>query len=107
MTPEKKYYLKNKKKCIARKTAYEKKRRQEGFWVYYLPEEHYVGVTTYMTDRMSGHKRDGNNTEGHRVLYHSDCEMDAYVKEAEFQIILGINGHNEITRINNKKNESM
>lgn len=70
----------------------------EGYYVYYLPEEHYCGVTGDLTERIRLHQSSHNgvkhNVEGWRVLYHSFDKAEAYHHEAMFQSILGIKGLN-------------
>ena len=102
----KEYYNTNKEAIKDRvrkrsKSIYDKA-KLDHYVVYYLPEEHYCGVTSHLRGRLVKHEKDGNSTEGWRVLYASEDEMEAVVKEAEFQIVLGMNGHREISRINNK-----
>ncbi len=52
--------------------------------LYYLPEEHYVGLTTDMSQRMPRHRRDGKITEGYEVIAKFERALDAAVLEARF-----------------------
>ena len=46
-------------------------------YVYYLPEEHYVGITNYVANRISQHRRGGKLTDNHEVLASFEREVDA------------------------------
>lgn len=46
--------------------------------VYYLPEEHYVGMTDCMYSRMRAHGRDGKITEGYEVMATFERSVDAH-----------------------------
>jgi hypothetical protein len=70
-------------------------RRSGGYFVYYLPNEHYCGITNDLYNREASHRNTaGKNTDGMRVLFHSMDRSIAAHHEAMFQSILGINGLN-------------
>jgi hypothetical protein len=72
-------------------------RRSGGYFVYYLPEEHYCGITNDLYNRESGHRNTaGKNTDNMQVLFHSMDRSIAAHNEAMFQSVLGINGLNYI-----------
>ena len=51
--------------------AWRKAKRDEEkkyYWVYYLPEEHYVGITSNVKNRIATHIRDGRITEGYELV---------------------------------------
>ena len=67
----------------------------DGYYVYYLPEEHYCGVTNNLYQRESQHRNTANkNTDGMTILFHSMDRNIAAHHEAMFQSVLGINGLN-------------
>ena len=70
-------------------------RESSGYWVYYLPESHYVGMTNNLAVRLSTHKgRDGRCVDNYKLLYHCDCPKTAAYHEALFQSVLGMEGLN-------------
>ena len=73
------------------------------YLVYYIPEKNYCGVTKQPHRRFQkyGFSLDDIG-EKWLPLYATECQYDAYVHEAKFQIELGMNGHHEISKINNK-----
>jgi hypothetical protein len=70
-------------------------KKQDGYFVYYLPEEHYCGITNNLSGRESSHRNTENrNTENMMVLFHSMDRSIAAHHEAMFQSVLGMNGLN-------------
>ena len=69
-----------------------KSKKIDHYIVYYLPEEHYVGITNHPKDRMSNHRRGGKNINGWRVLYATECRTDARHHENLFHSVLMCNG---------------
>lgn len=62
------------------------------YMVYYLPEEHYVGITNQPKQRMSDHaSHHGRNIEGWKVLYCCKDKYEARIIENRFHDI-GFNG---------------
>lgn len=63
------------------------------YWiVYYLPNEHYVGITNQPKQRMADHKCHGNrNTEDWIVLYCTEDKYNARIIENRFHD-MGFNG---------------
>ena len=57
--------------------------------VYYLPEEHYVGVTENVRDRCRRHRGIGRITEGVEVLAYFERRIDA----KWFEILLHQRGY--------------
>ena len=45
--------------------------------VYYLPEEHYVGMTNNVRERMTRHRNLGKITEGYEILAVFERRVDA------------------------------
>ena len=60
--------------------------------IYYLPLEHYVGITNNPNYRMSGHRKHGKDTTGWRVLQTTKTKHEAKYIEALFASVLAING---------------
>jgi predicted GIY-YIG superfamily endonuclease len=112
------YYLTNKEKLIAnakerlndpvnkekhnasQRLYYTKNIKQkvnDGYYVYYLPEEHYCGITNNLYQRESSHRNTaGKNTNNMTILFHSMDRNIAAHHEAMFQSVLGIGGLNYV-----------
>ena len=58
----------------------------EGTAVYYLPEEHYIGLTNDIMQRMRDHKRYGRITEGYEILCYFERRVDAHLLETMFHV---------------------
>ena len=58
--------------------------------VYYLPEEHYIGVTVNMQKRLSDHHKT-KITEGYEILCYCERIVDAHYIETLFHM-RGYNG---------------
>ena len=71
------------------------KKRDEYHSVYYLPLEHYAGVTNKLSQRMSSHRRYGLDPTGYKILFATKDRLEAHVVEAELHL-MGINGHNDM-----------
>lgn len=84
----------NKPETKAKRKAYRKARQTGGYFVYYLPAEHYCGIATDLTSRISWHKHKGKNTDNYKVLFHSFDKKEAAYNEALFQSVLAIEGLN-------------
>jgi len=75
-------------KCKSCQNKYLKEWRLEDskdyYIVYYLPEEHYVGITKQPKQRIAEHKsRLKRNTDGWKVLFCSEDKYEAHLVEAE------------------------
>ena len=83
-------------KVCCNKYATEYRNSGKAYLIYYLPNEHYIGVTKERSiyNRMSQHKAKGNNIDGWRVLYASENRAEAYHHEAMYHGVLGFNGLN-------------
>ena len=112
MTDKRREYLKNYREANReRKRLYLKKRRENPeiiireakyreslvtgvFSLYYLPEEHYVGVTKYvMRKRLSEHKNNNKIVEGAEVVCQFKNRREALDAERHLHSI-GYNGKN-------------
>ena len=65
-------------------------------WVYYLPEEHYVGVSSQINPRFRIYKQRqlGMNTDGYKILKGFKTREDARHYENLWHSWLGANGIN-------------
>ena len=58
---------------------------KDGYYhVYYLPEEHYVGMTDCLSKRLTGHKNAGRIIEGVETIARFERAVDARWFEAMF-----------------------
>ena len=91
----KEYYKANKEELKAQSKAYYKtnkeSRKEECYSVYYLPEEHYVGMTGGIKNRMRRHKFDGMITDGYEIVFTSTNKKEALAFEGKLHS-LGYNG---------------
>ena len=58
------------------------KRRDGKYHVYYLPEEHYVGITDCVNDRMYSHDASGKIIENYEIIYSTVDPTFAVLLEA-------------------------
>ena len=66
-----------------------KDRQKHKTCVYYLPEEHYVGMTCRIACRMSKHRAAGKCTDNYEVLAYFEREVDAHY----FETLLHLRGY--------------
>lgn len=84
-------------RCKSCKVVYQRrlrsiKRNERKFWyVYYLPEEHYIGVSKGIKDRMHRHKKLGKITDNYEIIYKHEHPAACLMVEALFHFI-GYNG---------------
>ena len=102
---QREYYAHHKgKKSDYKKKKYREQYPDDGYtYVYYIPEEHYVGLTTRVNKRMCDHSID-KITEGWEVLGKFEREVDAHWFETLFHM-RGYNGH-KTNRRNDKKRKT-
>jgi hypothetical protein len=59
--------------------------KKDGYWyVYYLPEEHYVGITSLIGDRMNTHFREGRIIDDYEIIAKYNHPALALMTEALF-----------------------
>lgn len=80
------YRKKNPEKIKADNVKFKKKYLNEtnGYAVYYLPEEHYVGFTNSIRSRMNDHKKRGKCIDGYEILCICESPIDAHLYETMF-----------------------
>ena len=64
-----------------RETKHKYSKRDKHYSVYYLPEEHYVGMTIKLKDRIISHSGKGKITDGYEVLAQFESGIDAHLFE--------------------------
>ena len=80
------YRKKNPEKIKADNIKFRKRYIEEtnGYAVYYLPEEHYVGLTNNIRSRMNDHKKRGKCVDGYEILCVCESPIDAHLYETMF-----------------------
>jgi len=64
------------------------KKEKDGFTsVYYLPEEHYVGMTGRVKKRMQQHQSAGKNVKNYKILRVFDNEIKAHLYETQLHLM--------------------
>jgi hypothetical protein len=74
------YRLKNPHIVVATNRKYRKiyKELTNGYAVYYLPEEHYVGFTNCVKQRVIDHRKSGKIVDGIEVIATFERAVDAH-----------------------------
>ena len=54
--------------------------------VYYLPEEHYIGIANNIKSRIRNHKSSGKITEGWIIVAKFERRVDAHLMETMFHV---------------------
>ena len=88
---KKDWYQANKESQLAQKKAYRESQKEGYYSVYYLPEEHYAGVTSGVKARMRLHKHSGMMTDGFEIVFTSTDKKEALAFEDRLHSI-GYNG---------------
>jgi hypothetical protein len=71
----------NREKESDRQSKKYAKSRDEYFSVYYLPEEHYVGMTNNIKNRMKDHRCSGKFIDDFEILATFEKQVDAHLFE--------------------------
>ena len=83
---------------------YNESLKDDFYTLYYLPEEHYVGVTCKLKTRLAKHRTESNRiTKGYEVISTFDTKKEALDVERFMHDYLGYNGKNP--NYNTKKYE--
>ena len=87
------YFKSNCKECRNKQSKlYRAEKKKDGIiYLYYIPEEHYVGITNDLETRMSRHKFNGKITDGYEVIGTFKNLMQAHLYET-FLHCIGYNG---------------
>lgn len=77
-------------------SKYHKNYRKEnevinGYALYYLPEEHYVGFTNNVKSRLRSHKQKGRIIDGFEIIGVYSCPIYTHLLETRLHLI-GYNG---------------
>ena len=78
----KKWAVENKDKRDKIHNTWRQKQISRGYFVYLLPEENYVGATSFPEARKIDHNYRGRNTDGMRILSKFDTADEAYELES-------------------------
>ena len=89
-----KYTGEKRKKHLEQQKECQQRRRDKypGYTVYYIPEEHYVGISNNPINRMSKHKHLGKIIDGWEVLYSFENPILAHLMETRLHL-MGYNGY--------------
>jgi predicted GIY-YIG superfamily endonuclease len=91
-----KRWRKDNKEAIREKKRLENEALKDDFYtLYYLPEEHYIGVTCRPKMRMKKHRTEGNRiTKGYEVVSIFNTKKEALDTERFMHDYLDYNGKN-------------
>lgn len=86
--------IKTREQRLEYSREYNRKRGEEypGYALYYIPEEHYIGITNNVYTRMNKHKHLGKIIDGWEVIQCYDNPIEAHFHETLFHLI-GYNGY--------------
>ena len=99
------YYKENKERIIAKATDTKKKSVDEFYTLYYLKEEHYIGITNQPTIRMYTHKSRGKHVSNYESVATFKTKRAALDAEAICHDILGYKGSNKPLTLKLQKND--
>ncbi len=89
------WYLANKEKIKAKNKEYRKSEIDGHYTVYYLPEEHYIGVTTRLKRRMYSHKNNKRHVLDCEIVATFTTKKEAYICE-RYMHSIGYNGAQQL-----------
>ena len=93
----KKYYQANKENKAAYNEAYNEDNKDGYYTVYYLKEEHYVGMTTSLNIRLSSHKSKHNrHIEDVEIIGKYKTKKEALRVEAALHAMGYLGGHPQL-----------
>ena len=74
-------------KCIKKEgEEHRAQKKADGWKVYYLPEEHYVGIACNLTRRLNKHARDGRITDNYEIIAKFERAVDAHLLETMLHV---------------------
>ena len=85
------YYLRHQEAMKAKIRAYKQSLKESVYTVYYLPEEHYIGITNQLKIRMQNQRLNGKITDGYEVVMKVETKREALDIESKLHK-LGYNG---------------
>ena len=88
----KEYQIANKERIVAKRKEYYNSLTDNFYTLYYLPEEHYVGVSNQPKLRMYHHKAKGRYIKDVEIVSTFETKRDALDAERYLHDILGYNG---------------
>ena len=75
------------KECMREEGAeFRDKYKSDGWKVYYLPEEHYVGMASDLKRRLNTHRRGGRIIENYEIIAKFERAVDAHFFETHLHI---------------------
>ena len=77
---------KNRTRRIRQKEERARLRESGVTFVYYIPEEHYVGMTQNVEKRMKNHQKRGKYIDNYEVLGCFERRVDAHLFETMFHV---------------------
>ena len=86
--------MKTSKKATEQSKKYQQMKANEypGYSVYYIPEEHYVGMSKNVYSRMIKHKHLGKIIDDYEVLQSFENPIEAHLMETRLHL-MGYNGY--------------
>ena len=85
------YYKSNCKKCRSNEAKERIASKKNGtHYLYYIPEEHYVGITNQVLTRMSKHRFYNKITDGFEII----CEFKSQKQAHLYETLLHCMGYN-------------
>lgn len=72
------------KSCFKERRITWRKSYETDYCVYYLPEEHWIGMSKNLKTRLNNHKSMGRITDGVEVLCYFKRRVDAHLLETMF-----------------------
>jgi len=88
---DKKRYLNNKSSIKSRVKKYGESLKEDFYTLYYLKEEHYIGITNQPILRLSAHKSKGRHVLDYEVITTIANKKEALIIEKQLHSI-GYNG---------------
>lgn len=81
----KEYYEANKEEILAQRKKYRNSLKDDFYTLYYLKEDHYVGVTNQLKGRMYNHKNKGKHVLDYEVIATFKTKREALDAERYMQ----------------------
>lgn len=86
------YYKSQCKECRNKRAIEIRASRKDGYYyLYYLPEEHYVGITNFVKQRIAKHKHLGKVVDNYEIICKFKFAVQAHLYETYLHC-MGYNG---------------